>query len=235
MLLQPKDRPPWGFCSMQTPKKHFSQHCIEDVLWKVLALTVWWQWGLPVWGPHSWLWKYDVVSRCIWGCTSLSPSFPVSVWSVFKPRRPMRALLCCPGEHIVSVAASWISLWTLPLCLLSLILLHSAVTNWECTLSIPRGPPGLNSTCPLISNYPQLIISLGYCGNSSENILYATQATVKRFFCPPLSHNCQSIKERKIQWLWKGINMLPLKAHLGVSMHKRLQVKLKWAVCECAQ
>lgn len=109
----------------------------------------------------------------------------------------LRALLCCPGEHIVSVAASWISLWTLPLCFLSLILLHSAVTNWEYTLSIPRGPPGLNSTCPLNSNYPQLIISLGYCGNSSENILYATQATVKRFFCPPLSHNCQSIKKKK--------------------------------------
>lgn len=26
---------------------------------------------MSVWGPHSWLWKYDVVSRCIWGCTSL--------------------------------------------------------------------------------------------------------------------------------------------------------------------
>lgn len=95
MLLQPKDRPPWGFCSMQTPKKRFSQHCIEDVLWKVLALTVWWQGG-----PHSWLWKYDVVSRCIWGCTSLSSSFPLSVWSVFKPRRPTESFIMLPrGTH----------------------------------------------------------------------------------------------------------------------------------------
>lgn len=38
-----------------------------------------------------------------------------------------------------------------------------------------------------------------------------------------------------IQWLWKGINILTSKAHLGVWMYKSLRVKLKWAVCECTQ
>lgn len=52
------------------PRKSFSLHCVEDMLWKILALSVWQQWGLSKRGPHSWLWKYDVVSRCIWGCTS---------------------------------------------------------------------------------------------------------------------------------------------------------------------
>lgn len=74
------------------PRKSFSLHCVEGMLWKVLALTVWQQWGLSVWGPHSWLWKYDVVSRCIWGCTSL----PLSVWSVFKPRRPTESFIMLP-------------------------------------------------------------------------------------------------------------------------------------------
>lgn len=78
------------------PRKRFSLHCVEDMLWKVLALTVWQQWGLSVWGPHSWLWKYDVVSRCIWGCTSL----PLSVWSAFKPRRPTESFIMLPrGTH----------------------------------------------------------------------------------------------------------------------------------------
>lgn len=78
------------------PRKSFSLHCVEDMLWKVLALTVWQQWGLSVWGPHSWLWKYDVVSGCIWGRTSL----PLSVWSVFKPRRPTESfIMLATGTH----------------------------------------------------------------------------------------------------------------------------------------
>lgn len=133
----------------------FSLHCVEDMLWKVLARTLWQQWGLTVWGPHSWLWKYDVVSRCIWGCTSL----PLSVWSAFKPRRPTESFIMLPrGTHrlcgcIVDLSADSASLW-----FLSVFLLHSAVANWECTLSIPRGPPGPNSTCPIIGKYPQLIL-----------------------------------------------------------------------------
>lgn len=70
-----------------------------------------------------------------YGAVHLS-SFPSEVYSNHVV--PLRALLCCPGEHIVSEATTWMALWTLLLCFPSLILLHSAATNWECTLSIPR-------------------------------------------------------------------------------------------------
>ena len=77
------------------PRKCFSQHCIEDVLWEVLALTIWQEWGLSVWGPHSWQWKYDVVSRCIWAQTSLLSS--LSFWSVVKPRYPTESFILQPS------------------------------------------------------------------------------------------------------------------------------------------
>lgn len=128
-------------------KKSFSQYCIEDVLWTVLALTVWWQWGLSVWGPHSWLWKYDVVSRCIWGCTSL----PLSIWSVFKPRRPYWELYYAAQGTTSSLWLRHWSLCELSLCLLSLILIHSAVTGNAPCLSLEDQ---VNSTCPLISRHP---------------------------------------------------------------------------------
>lgn len=132
------------------PRKPFPLHCVEDMLWKVLALTVRQQWGLSVWGPHSWLWKYDVVSRCIWGCAFL----PLSVWSAFKPRRPTESFIILPRGTRRLCGCFGDPLPTWPLWFLSLFPQHSAESYWECTLSISRGPPGWNSTHPLICKCP---------------------------------------------------------------------------------
>lgn len=103
------------------PRKCFSQHCTEDVLWEVLAPTIWQEWGLSVWGPHSWQWKYDVVSRCIWARTSL----PLSLWSVVKP--------CYPTESFILQS----SLWLHHFYFLSFSDTVQPLTG-KCTLSIRR-------------------------------------------------------------------------------------------------
>lgn len=153
------------------PRKSFSLHCVEDMLWKVLALTVWQQWGLSVWGPHSWLWKYDVVSGCIWACTSL----PLFVWSVFKPRRSYWELYYAAQGNTSSL---WLHRGSLcGLCLSGFFLLHRAVTNWECTLSHPwrttRTEQHASSHQQISPTHPAAT-PLDYCGNCGKN----TQAKV---------------------------------------------------------
>lgn len=118
------------------PEKSF----FLSIVWKTCCERFWlWlsdgEWGLSVWGPHSWLRKYDVVSRCIWGCTSPPPLLS-EVYSSHVVR--LRALLCCPGDRIVSAAASLISLWTLPRSSFSHA--DTQCCHWECTLSISRRP-----------------------------------------------------------------------------------------------
>lgn len=87
------------------PRKRLSLYCLEDMLWKALALSDWWQWELSVWGPHSWLSKLNVVSRCTRGCTSLPR--PSSVrW---RNTVPLRASLRRPGEHVAVDSADLVS------------------------------------------------------------------------------------------------------------------------------
>lgn len=102
LLFAPVRPPP------KTKQKSFFLCIVQkDVLWKVLAQAAWRKRGLPVWGPHSWLWKYDVVSRCIWCCTSLSPSLSSSPVKCIQTALSYWELYyAAQGKHIASVAAS---------------------------------------------------------------------------------------------------------------------------------
>lgn len=114
------------------PRKRLSLYCLEDMLWKALALSDWWQWELSVWGPHSWLSKLNVVSRCTRGCTSLPR--PSSVrW---RNTVPLRASLRRPGEHVAVDSADLVSFFD---CY------TGVATNWECTSVIPRESQGWTS------------------------------------------------------------------------------------------
>lgn len=72
------------------------------------------------------------------------------------------------------------ALWTLLLCFPSLILLHGAATNWECTLSIPQRT---TKTEQHASSHQQLSLthpaatSSVYCENSGENMKLCTFTT----------------------------------------------------------
>lgn len=133
----------------------------------------------------------------------------------------LRALLCCLGEHIVPVAASWMALWTLLLCFLSLILLHSSATNWECTLSIPQRT---TKTEQHTSSHQQLSLthpaapSSVYCENSGENMKLRTFTTKWSINERKVIKNFRATKTPSIQRMGENGLSMPLKGPLGAWM-----------------
>lgn len=159
---------------------------------------------------------------------SLSLS-PLPLWSAFKPRCPTESFITLPRGN---TSPPWLrrvqtAPWTRPPRLFSF---HGPVTelgmhlappppnNLHDTPSLSGGPPGLNSTGPLISSYPlthPAATSLVPCGSSGLGggwIIWTSEATHSQLG-KPLRHS--------------GLQKHLLCVHLGRSMHEKRAPQVK--------